>query len=55
MLISEPETIKYAIREDLDFLVMACDGIWDVCENDEVCYEVYRVLDEGKWSHQAAN
>lgn len=29
-LIAEPEIKKVILKGDEDFLVMACDGVWDV-------------------------
>lgn len=33
----EPEIFLEARSEDDEFLVLACDGIWDVMSNDELC------------------
>ena len=31
-----PDVVVKDIREDLEFIVLACDGIWDVMTNEEV-------------------
>ena len=31
-----PDVIVKDIREDLEFIILACDGIWDVMTNEEV-------------------
>jgi len=33
---STPEVVRYDLGEDLDFLVLASDGLWDVLSNEEV-------------------
>lgn len=36
MLIAEPDIIIYDRNESDDVLVLACDGLWDVCNNEDV-------------------
>lgn len=33
-----PDIIKVPIRADFDFIINACDGIWDCFTNEEACY-----------------
>ena len=32
-----PEIFKYTINKKSKFIVLACDGLWDVCSNQQVC------------------
>ena len=32
-----PDIVERKIDEDWDFIVLACDGIWDVLTNQQVC------------------
>lgn len=32
-----PEINKYEITDDLDFIIMGCDGIWDCVEIQKFC------------------
>jgi len=34
---AEPEVQTRVVAEDLDFVLLACDGIWDVLNNQQVC------------------
>ena len=38
---SFPDIKKVAIKPDLDFIVVACDGIWD-CYTNEACAKFVR-------------
>lgn len=33
IITAEPDIVRLAITDDLEFIVMACDGIWDVLTN----------------------
>ena len=39
--------IKERKGED-EYIVIACDGIWDVCSNEECCGLVEEILGEGE-------
>ena len=43
----EPEVVVREITEDLQFVVLACDGIWDVLSNQEVADFVIHRLAQG--------
>lgn len=34
--LAAPDVITKTINEDWEFIVIACDGIWDVLSNEEV-------------------
>ena len=36
-VIANPEVSKFRITEDMDFIVMGCDGIWDCVDVQQVC------------------
>lgn len=39
----------YTVDEsEIDFIVMACDGLWDVMSNEEVAFVVHAVLSASK-------
>lgn len=42
-----PELGKFSIEDDTDFLVMACDGVFDVLSNEEVVRKIWEVLRRG--------
>jgi len=37
MICATPDIIRIPLHEDDEFIVLACDGIWDVKTNQEVC------------------
>jgi len=41
---SEPEISKVTITENMDFMVLACDGLWDVLSGQDVIKKVYELL-----------
>eukprot|EP00300_Choanocystis_sp_HF-7_P036891 c52836_g1_i1.p1 GENE.c52836_g1_i1~~c52836_g1_i1.p1 ORF type:complete len:332 (-),score=71.16 c52836_g1_i1:139-1134(-) len=45
---SAPEISVHARSEADEFIVLACDGIWDVMSNDAVCKLVREALDGGE-------
>lgn len=36
-VISLPEVVKKKVTEEWEFVVLACDGVWDVMTNEQVC------------------
>ena len=44
--ISTPEMKKVILQGDEDFLVMGCDGIWDVLDNEQVISCVFEALSQ---------
>ncbi|TDH65831.1 hypothetical protein CCR75_002057 [Bremia lactucae] len=45
---AEPEIIVQKIEKTEEFLVLACDGIWDVMTNDEICAFIRQLLSNGE-------
>lgn len=45
-VIPVPELSKFTIEEDTDFMVIACDGVFDVLSNEDVVGRIWRVLRE---------
>ncbi|KAJ2400332.1 Protein phosphatase 2C 2 [Coemansia sp. RSA 2559] len=43
-----PDVIKHTISADDEFLVVACDGIWDCMTNQQVVQFVHAKISEGK-------
>lgn len=45
-----PDVVKVPLTGKEDFLLMACDGLWDFVEEDDLAITVYEklVLNEGK-------
>lgn len=48
---ARPEIATVELDGDEDFVVVACDGLWDFVSEDDVALAVYRQLaaDPGKW------
>jgi len=34
---SEPDVVESTVTEEWEFILLACDGIWDVMSNQQVC------------------
>lgn len=51
---ARPEIATVELDGDEDFVVVACDGLWDFVSEDDVALAVYRQLaaDPGKWKTQ---
>lgn len=41
---AEPETYAYKDLDDLKFIVLGCDGLYDILTNDEIDYIVSKAL-----------
>eukprot|EP00927_Polykrikos_kofoidii_P077324 TRINITY_DN74276_c0_g1_i1.p1 TRINITY_DN74276_c0_g1~~TRINITY_DN74276_c0_g1_i1.p1 ORF type:complete len:401 (-),score=83.76 TRINITY_DN74276_c0_g1_i1:35-1237(-) len=48
VICSTPDLVNMSITEDDEFIVLACDGIWDVKSNQEVCDFVRDRLSAGE-------
>lgn len=48
---ARPEIAEIDLDGDEDFVVVACDGLWDVVSEDVVAFSVYKQLasDPGMW------
>jgi protein phosphatase 2C family protein 2/3 len=44
-----PEVLSFDLSEEWEFIVLACDGIWDVLSNQEVVDFVVKCIAEGKY------
>ena len=40
----EPSVCEEQINEDIHFLIVACDGVWDVFSDEEACVIVANTL-----------
>ena len=47
MITAFPDVRVEDITPDCDFIVLACDGVWDCMNNQEVCDFVGQRLDKG--------
>jgi serine/threonine protein phosphatase PrpC len=45
---ANPDVYEYDMPEDLDFVLMGCDGIWERKSNEEMVEWVYSKLGENK-------
>ena len=45
VIVSEPDLCKVVLNDDDDFLIMACDGLWDVITPAEAVKFVINQLD----------
>lgn len=45
---AEPEIEVQKIEKTEEFLVLACDGIWDVMSNDEICAYIRQLMNNGE-------
>lgn len=50
---ARPEIVTVEMDGDEDFVVVACDGLWDFVSEDDVALAVYRQVaaDPGKSTH----
>ena len=42
----KPEIFKYNIKKSDKFIILACDGLWDVITNEEAIYFVLNKLND---------
>jgi serine/threonine protein phosphatase PrpC len=47
-VIPNPEFVMYPRKEEDEFIILACDGIWDVANNEQCGSFVQSLLDEGE-------
>lgn len=43
---SEPEFASVQLSGFEEFIVLACDGLWDFVSEDEVALEVYKAIEK---------
>ncbi|CAE7249263.1 ptc2 [Symbiodinium pilosum] len=48
MICSTPDIVKMALNKEDDFIALACDGVWDVKTNADVCSFVKKRLAAGE-------
>lgn len=46
VVIGEPDIAGITLNGKEDFLIMACDGLWDFADEDEVATRVYKALEQ---------
>lgn len=39
---ANPDIFEYDMPEDLDFVIMGCDGVWEQKSNEEMVAWVYK-------------
>ncbi len=54
LIIPNPEFISVDLTENHEFLIMACDGLWDVLTKEEAVKRVRSYVMEGKSLNKAA-
>lgn len=48
VVISDPDIVCLKLNGNEDFLLMACDGLWDFVDEDEVALMVYELLEKSQ-------
>lgn len=43
-----PEVNSMKITRDMEFIILACDGVWDCVDDDKLCEYVSKNIKEGK-------
>lgn len=46
---ANPDTYEFDITDDMDFIIMGCDGIWEKKSNEEMVEYCYNALDKAGW------
>lgn len=52
---AEPEITIFPFNDDLDYVMMGCDGIFDVLSNEEVNEVIWETVDYYKEKNDQAN
>ncbi|CAM9476973.1 unnamed protein product [Ectocarpus fasciculatus] len=47
MVVCDPEVTVIKRSDEDEFVIMACDGVWDVMGNDEACFFLRKSIQEG--------
>ena len=45
---ANPDTYSFPLDDDIDFIIMGCDGIWESKSNEEMVKWVYERLEQQK-------
>lgn len=48
VVIGEPDIVCLPLNGNEDFLLLACDGLWDYVEEDDLAVMVYNMLEKNK-------
>ena len=43
-LISDPDVAEFTLTGAEDFIIIGCDGLWDVFTDDSVCHRTHRYI-----------
>jgi serine/threonine protein phosphatase PrpC len=54
LIIADPEIVKHILTSEDEFLILACDGIWDVMSNQQAVNIVRQCIKAGKDATQAS-
>lgn len=47
-----PDVMEFKITSETDFMILGCDGVWDVVTNEEACHAVSTALSTGTGNAQ---
>lgn len=53
-ILALPDIVEVEITDDHEFIVLACDGIWDVLSNEQVVAFCRKRLGEGRTPEQVS-